>query len=101
MIVAPTRHAPAAQPWKPLRLSSSQDQAGVLAGCVILASVALTFAYVWVDCPLGLAPDEAHYWEWSRKLDWGYYSKGPLVAWLIRGSCELFGGLSVAYTGGF
>ncbi|HEX4611914.1 MAG TPA: glycosyltransferase family 39 protein, partial [Urbifossiella sp.] len=24
-------------------------------------------------------------------LDWSYYSKGPLVAWLIRGSCELFG----------
>ena len=37
------------------------------------------------DCPLDLAPDEAHYWDWSRHLDWSYYSKGPLVAWLIRG----------------
>ena len=27
-----------------------------------------------------------HYWDWSRHLDWSYYSKGPLVAWLIRGS---------------
>ena len=46
-------------------------------------------------CP----PDEAHYWDWSRHLDWSYYSKGPLVAWLIRASCELFGPLSVAADG--
>ena len=30
---------------------------------------------------LDLAPDEAYYWDWSRKLDWGYYEKPPLVAW--------------------
>lgn len=34
--------------------------------------------------PYTLAPDEAHYWEWSRHLDWSYYSKGPTVALLIR-----------------
>lgn len=33
--------------------------------------------------PLDLAPDEAHYWEWSRHLDISYYSKGPMVAFLI------------------
>jgi hypothetical protein len=44
-----------------------------------------------VNCPLDLAPDEAHYWDWSRHLDWSYYSKGPLVAYLIRGGCELIG----------
>lgn len=32
---------------------------------------------------LELAPDEAHYWEWTRRLDWSYYSKGPMIAWLI------------------
>ena len=31
-----------------------------------------------------LAPDEAYYWQWSRNLDWCYYSKGPLVAYLMR-----------------
>ncbi len=35
--------------------------------------------------------DEAQYWEWSRHLDWSYYSKGPLVAWLIFASESLFG----------
>ncbi|GIX05439.1 MAG: dolichyl-phosphate-mannose--protein mannosyltransferase [Planctomycetaceae bacterium] len=34
--------------------------------------------------PLELSVDEAYYWDWSRQLDWGYYSKPPLVAWIIR-----------------
>jgi undecaprenyl-diphosphatase len=40
---------------------------------------------------LELSPDEAHYWEWSRRLDWSYYSKGPFVAYLIALSTA-FGG---------
>jgi 4-amino-4-deoxy-L-arabinose transferase-like glycosyltransferase len=40
---------------------------------------------------LELSPDEAHYWEWSRHLDWSYYSKGPLVAYLIALSTPLGG----------
>ena len=34
--------------------------------------------------PLELYPDEAQYWLWSRTLDWGYYSKPPMIAWAIR-----------------
>lgn len=33
--------------------------------------------------PIDLVHDEAYYWDWSRRLDWGYYSKPPGVAWLI------------------
>jgi hypothetical protein len=55
--------------------------------------------YLFHGCPLELAPDEAHYWDWSRNLDSCYYSKGPLVAWLIRGSCELFGSVATEWTG--
>jgi hypothetical protein len=58
---------------------------------LILTVAALRLAYLLYDCPLDLAPDEAHYWDWSRHLDWSYYSKGPLVALLIRASCALFG----------
>src|SRR5947209_6452916 len=71
----------------------------LLAALLILASAALHVAYLVRDCPLDLAPDEAHYWDWSRHLDWSYYSKGPLVALLIRGSCELFGPWSEAVCG--
>src|SRR5262244_3752851 len=71
----------------------------VLAGLLILSVTALHLVYLAGNCPLDLAPDEAHYWDWSRHLDWSYYSKGPLVAWLIRLSCSLFGPWSVELTG--
>jgi hypothetical protein len=70
-----------------------------LAAGLILASAALHIAYLIHNCPLDLAADEAHYWDWSRHLDWSYYSKGPLVALLIRAGCELFGSLSESLTG--
>lgn len=41
--------------------------------------------------PYPLIEDEAHYWEWSRRLDWSYYSKGPGIALLIRLATEVFG----------
>lgn len=66
---------------------------------LIFLTIVLNLVYLACGCPLDLAPDEAHYWHWSRHLDWSYYSKGPLVAWLIRGSCELFGELSVGLVG--
>ena len=71
----------------------------VLAAVLILGAAALHVGYLTWNCPLDLAPDEAHYWDWSRHLDWSYYSKGPLVAWLIRASCELVGPWSEEVTG--
>ena len=35
--------------------------------------------------------DEAQYWFWSRELALGYYSKPPLIAWIIRASTEICG----------
>jgi hypothetical protein len=61
----------------------------LLAVMLILCSAGLHATYLAVNCPLDLAPDEAHYWDWSRHLDWSYYSKGPLVAYLIRSACEI------------
>lgn len=79
--------------------SANRARWGWLAAGVILALTAFRLVYLANWCPLDLAPDEAHYWDWSRNLDWSYYSKGPLVAWLIRGSLELFGPLSIQLTG--
>lgn len=67
----------------------------ILLGCTTF----LRLIYLIKFCPLDLAPDEAHYWDWSRHLDWSYYSKGPLIAWIIRAGIELFGPLSIALTG--
>jgi 4-amino-4-deoxy-L-arabinose transferase-like glycosyltransferase len=39
----------------------------------------------------GLYPDEAQYWFWSRHLALGYYSKPPLVVWLIALTTSIAG----------
>jgi hypothetical protein len=35
--------------------------------------------------------DEAQYWAWSREPAFGYYSKPPLVAWIIHGATAVCG----------
>lgn len=47
---------------------------------VLLAAFRLAYIVV---VPFDLSPDEAHYWEWSRRLGLSYYSKGPGVAYVI------------------
>lgn len=59
----------------------------VLAGALVLALRALLAA----TSGASLHVDEAQYWDWSRHLAWGYYSKPPLVAALIAASTALFG----------
>ncbi len=59
-------------------------------------AVALAALLVWRVTALYLSNtelffDEAQYWAWSEELDFGYYSKPPLIAWLIRGATELCG----------
>ncbi len=33
--------------------------------------------------PFDLSGDEAYYWDWGRQLSWGYFSKPPMIAWLM------------------
>jgi membrane-associated phospholipid phosphatase len=47
--------------------------------------------YYILTGPFDLSADEAHYWEWSRHIDWSYYSKGPMIAYLISLGTSLFG----------
>ena len=35
--------------------------------------------------------DESQYWAWSRELAFGYFSKPPLLAWLIAGADAICG----------
>ncbi len=66
----------------------------LLAAALILGAAGLHIGYLLHNCPLDLSPDEAHYWDWSRHLDLSYYSKGPLVAYLIRAGCTVAGAWS-------
>ncbi|MCP4601514.1 MAG: glycosyltransferase family 39 protein [Proteobacteria bacterium] len=46
--------------------------------------VIVTIVRLWFGSDLGLAPDEAYYWQWSTKLGLSYPDHPPLIAWLIR-----------------
>lgn len=56
-------------------------------------ALALMLYRAWVILHLRIDPyvDEAYYWGWAQALDWGYYSKPPLIAALIALSETLFG----------
>ena len=57
------------------------------------AVAAITAArLVWLGLQSAdLYPDEAQYWFWAQHPALGYYSKPPLVAWVIALTTELFG----------
>lgn len=62
----------------------------LLVACA-LALVAIS-RLIWIGRPT-LLPDEAYYWEWSRRLDFGYFDHPPMVALVIRATTAL-GGVS-------
>jgi 4-amino-4-deoxy-L-arabinose transferase-like glycosyltransferase len=74
--------------------------ASVRASLGVIVTVMLAQSmFLLCGCDWDLCGDEAEYWAWSRKLGWSYFSRGPVVAWLIRLGTELLGGLSLKLTG--
>ncbi len=60
--------------------------AGLAIAAITLYRVAL-LPFATAD----LFVDEAQYWQWWQELDWGYYSKPPLIGWVIRAVTDLAG----------
>jgi undecaprenyl-diphosphatase len=58
---------------------------------IFLISITIFRFWFIASSPFDLAEDEAHYWEWSRNLDISYYSKGPVVAYIIFIFTSIFG----------
>ncbi len=66
-----------------LQLSDSNWIAILIAGlCTLLILRLVALAFNATD----LFYDESQYWFWSTTPDFGYYSKPPLIAWLIGAS---------------
>ena len=63
---------------------------GLVLLVIILAGLTgLRIAALFVS-PSELGFDEAQYWDWSRHFAFGYFTKPPLIAWIIgieRGLC--------------
>lgn len=62
--------------------------APVIAVCAGL--VLIRVAALFLD-PNSLYADETQYWLWAQNPDWGYFSKPPLIAWIIALTTGLFG----------
>ena len=58
---------------------------------IIVLTFILLRVFAIISTPLELSADEAQYWLWSKKLNWGYFSKPPMIAWLIHFSSNIFG----------
>ncbi len=69
---------PEARSWLP-------PVAGFVLAVAALRLVALAFNRT------DLFVDESQYWLWGQNLDFGYYSKPPLIAWVIRAVTDLAG----------
>jgi len=57
----------------------------IIAGLLVVRTVLV------LASPLELYADEAQYWRWGQSLEWGYYSKPPMIAWVINFSTSIFG----------
>jgi hypothetical protein len=51
---------------------------------------ALRLAGLWIST-VDLFYDEAQYWNWAQDLAFGYYSKPPLLAWILAGTRHVCG----------
>ncbi len=61
-------------------------------GLILLLGLVTAYrAWVLAHSGLSLYVDEAYYWGWAQRLDWGYYSKPPLIAVLIAATTALCG----------
>jgi 4-amino-4-deoxy-L-arabinose transferase-like glycosyltransferase len=58
----------------------------LLSACITLIRAVTLFL-----TPLNLGPDEAQYWSWSLYPSFGYFSKPPLIAWLIGSTTSICG----------
>jgi 4-amino-4-deoxy-L-arabinose transferase-like glycosyltransferase len=63
---------------------------------VLLVAVLLTLYRLVALSQIGLHPDEAYYWIWSRVPSAGYYDHAPMIAWWIRFSTWIFGDSQLA-----
>jgi 4-amino-4-deoxy-L-arabinose transferase-like glycosyltransferase len=58
---------------------------------IFLTAITAYRALILANYDLTLYIDEAYYWVWAQHLDWGYYSKPPVIAALISAVTSVCG----------
>ncbi len=75
----------------PGRAEGRLPEAWLAPALAVVLAVTLWRVAMLAFARIDLFVDESQYWLWSRSLDWGYYSKPPLIAWVIRAFTALGG----------
>jgi hypothetical protein len=78
------------RPARPIKPETDQERMMRLTLWTVFVITVMRLVWLALD-RTDLYPDEAQYWVWAQHLDWGYYSKPPVVAWLIALSTRIFG----------
>ena len=73
------------------RVGASRLDVNLRIALALTVGLTIVRTFVLFVTPLELHPDEAQYWLWSRQLDWGYFSKPPLIAWIIAATTAIGG----------
>jgi undecaprenyl-diphosphatase len=77
-------------------IAVSDEQKWIKRFWVLLGILFFIRLFFLMFSSLDLSGDEAYYWDWSRRLDWCYFSKPPLVAWIIAFFTSLMGSTTFA-----
>lgn len=90
--------------WRPdtpleRRLFMPMAPARALFTALIALWIAGNLAFIHLDL-FDLAADEAQYWDWSRDLELGYYSKPPMIAYVMKALTKLGGHNAAAIRSG-
>ncbi len=78
-------------PQPALQSSANGGIYGFAGAAFTLAAITLLRLFYLTVYPFDLHPDEAQYWVWAQDLAFGYYSKPPMVAWLIAATTAVCG----------
>lgn len=57
----------------------------------LIVAISLYRVAILAVAPPNLSFDEAQYWAWAQTVQLGYYSKPPMIAWVIAATTALFG----------
>jgi len=70
---------------------SADDRRYLNIALIVIAIITAIRVAALILSPLDLYPDEAQYWWWSQNPDWGYFSKPPMISWVIWLTTAFFG----------
>jgi 4-amino-4-deoxy-L-arabinose transferase-like glycosyltransferase len=81
-------------PNRPAQAIAAERYLSRRAGIVLAVVLAILTGYrilVLHFANIDLYVDEAQYWTWAQHLDWGYYSKPPVIAAVIAATTAVLG----------